>query len=250
MAEPKKARVKKITSVKPDVKHLICDMVEPHELGFVGGQCILINSGIVMDNGKLGKRAYSLVSSDDTQNTFELLVKKIGKGVGSSYVHQLKEGDVFEFSGPWGKNKPIVNETKDKSTLFIATDTGITAILGLLKGEAYRKSLTEARLIWITGKDNYFIPLKDMDQWIPKYCSYKMFTNISNSKEINRSLECVNNVENLNLEKLYDKIYVCGDGNVNSAIKTWFINKGYAREQIIAESFFHHERLKTPSAKV
>ena len=249
MAVPKHARVIKVNSIKDDVKHLVCEMNEPNELGFIGGQCILINSGIVMDNGKLGKRAYSIVSSDHTQHTFEILVKKIGQGVGSSFVHQLKEWDRFEFSGPWGKNKPIVNEIDEKKVLFIATDTGITAILGLLKGAAYQ-SLVHANIVWMTSEVDYFIPEKVMDQWIPAYCSFKMISDISDSKVVNRSLECVEKIKNLNFEKNYDKVFLCGDGNVLSALKEWFISKGYDKDKIITESFFYHERLKAPSAKV
>jgi len=250
MAIPKKARVIQIKSLKTDVKHLQCEMIEPNKLSFIGGQCILINSGIVMDNGKLGKRAYSIVSSDVKQNTFEILVKKIGNGVGSSFVHQLKEGDAFEFSGPWGKNKPVANEIDEKSVLFIATDTGITTLLGLLRGSAYRDSLDDAKLIWLTSEEDYFIPLNNMDQWIPNYCSYQMITDISDSKAINRTEECVKKIEALSFEKFYDKIWLCGDGNVIASLKAWFISEGYAAEQIVTESFFYHERLKAPSAQV
>jgi len=120
----------------------------------------------------------------------------------------------------------------------------------LLNGRAYRDHLEEASLIWMTPGENYFIPLKDMDQWVPDYCRYQMFTNIAPSKEADRALECVKNIESLNLEKFYDKVYLCGDGNVLLKLKEWFIAEGYAQEQIITETFFHHEVLKAPSAKV
>jgi ferredoxin-NADP reductase len=132
---PKKAIVTKREMWRDDTVQITCEMKEPSALGFVGGKYIIINSKRLLANGKMGKRAYSIASPDSKQGTFELAVKRIPGGVGSGFIHDLPVGGEFEFSGPWGKFVASENMSREERVLCIATDTGITAALGLLQSE-------------------------------------------------------------------------------------------------------------------
>src|SRR5262249_44505525 len=141
------------------------------ELGFTGGQYIIVNTGIELDGGKVAKRAYSILSSDDEQRQFQLAVRRIGEGPGSNFMHRLAVGAELPFSGPWGKFLP---SWASGPRLVFATDTGITAALGLLKGHQFRKLAVDTRVIWSVESDDYFLPASLARESISSYANFEV----------------------------------------------------------------------------
>ena len=136
-------------------------------LGFVGGQYVIVNTGIPLPGGKVAKRAYSLLSPDSDQQQFQIAVKRIGTGPGSNFMHSLAGGSELTFSGPWGKFFPEEIEP-ERPTLVFATDTGITAALGLLRSRRFQNATAQTHLIWFVDSLDYFIPesmLRDQFAW-------------------------------------------------------------------------------------
>ncbi|HEX2678752.1 MAG TPA: NAD(P)-dependent oxidoreductase, partial [Polyangiales bacterium] len=136
MAVVKTARVEHVVSVGADSRLVQLRTSEP--LGFTGGQFIIVDSGLTLPNGKAAKRAYSPITCDGEQLSFELVVKRIPNGPASGFMHALALGDEVRFSGPWGKMVPT--DTSDGTTLVLASDTGITAALGLVRGERFARA--------------------------------------------------------------------------------------------------------------
>ena len=155
MAVPKTARLVGARAVGPRARRLEFELTEPEMLGFTGGQYIIIDSGMTLPSGKAAKRAYSIASSDAEQTRFELVARRIDGGVCSNFLHALEPGATLKFSGPWGKflPAPIASE----STLIVATDTGITAALGLLRGTAFRDRLARTTLLWLMVSADDFV---------------------------------------------------------------------------------------------
>ena len=245
MAIPWKAKVLKTEQWNEDTVHLSCEMLEPSELGFVGGQYIIVNSGKILPNGKLGKRAYSIPSADSQQHRFDLAVKKISQGIGSNFMHDLKVGDTFEFSGPWGKYKP--GSMANEKILCVATDTGITAALGLLRGKWMSPILPESRFIWLVSSEDYFLPLKIVNEWLPQKVNAAFPVSIPPIGTESRISVSIEKIEQMIGQAIFSKIYLSGDGFILSELKNFFLNKGYLEEQIIVETFFHHASLKSTS---
>ncbi len=233
MADVKKARVVKTMAIQEDVCYLSCEMVVPMELGFKGGQYIIVNSGKLLANGKLGKRAYSILSADTRQDSFELAVKRIPDGIGSGFMHDLKVGDSFEFSGPWGKYHGG-NMATEERLLCIATDTGITAALGLLRGQGAKPFSAGSTLLWSFPREDYFIPSGMVRAWLPEFLSAQFLRE-----------DPLAEFEGLVRDRLFTKIYLSGDGHIIVKLKERFLSLGYTPEQIFSESFFNHESFKT-----
>lgn len=244
MAAVLKARVIKTEKYNNDTVYVNCEMIEPYELGFKGGQYIIVNSGKLLANGKLGKRAYSIPTSDIEQHRFDLVVKKVPNGIGSNFIHDFKVGDTFEFSGPWGKYQ-IADGTRER-ILCIATDTGITAALGLLRGKAAQSFLNESKLIWFVSSSDYFIPIDKVRSWSPAVLSFQIVSSAPTIDDQSRSSFIEETTSKMLQEKVFNKVYLSGDGLVLRHLKSRFLQSGnYHSEQIIMESFFHHESLKT-----
>jgi ferredoxin-NADP reductase len=245
MAAVLKARVIKTEKIHGDTVYVNCKMVEPYPLGFKGGQYIIVNSGKLLANGKLGKRAYSIAAPDRDQHHFALAVKKVADGVGSGFIHGLKPGDTFEFSGPWGKYQ-MTDINQNEQFCCIATDTGITAALGLLRGEAAAPFLGRSKLIWFLSSLDYFIPIDQVRSWLPEDISVDIVSPCPTVDERSRGIFIEEAVSRILQGTTFTKIYLSGDGLVLRHLKSAFLKSGaYQPEQIMMESFFHHESLKT-----
>jgi ferredoxin-NADP reductase len=139
-----------------DETRLLSFRIADGELGFVGGQYIIVDTGIPIADNKIAKRAYSIISSDAEQREFQLGVRRIGGGPGSNFMHRLEIGSELKFSGPWGKF--VARDTIDGELLIVATDTGITAALGLLRGRDLYRGREQSKLIWFAESEGYFLP--------------------------------------------------------------------------------------------
>jgi ferredoxin-NADP reductase len=155
-------------------------------LGFTGGQFIIVDSGLTLPSGKAAKRAYSPITGDREQLSFELVVKLIPDGPASGFMHALQLGDEVRFSGPWGKMVPTFGcdsgtapalrggASFDGATLVLASDTGITAALGLVRGERFARLLPRATLIWLRGSSSDFLDDRFVQERVPAGCSLRI----------------------------------------------------------------------------
>ena len=84
------------------------------------------------ENGPLFMRSYS-ISSRPKSGYFELCVKRIENGRGSTYLNSLKPGDKISFLGPLGHF--TFKTTQDQNVLLIATGTGIAPIKSILEDQ-------------------------------------------------------------------------------------------------------------------
>jgi FAD-dependent oxidoreductase family protein len=158
------ASVRQSEAVGPDARRLVLESEEP--LGFVGGQYIFADSGLIRPDGKPAKRAYSISSSDSEQRRFELVVKRLPGGLSSNFMHRLQLGDRLEFTGPYGKFVPPL--TSDGHCVVIATDTGISAALGLMHGERFRTLLPATLLLWLRVDEEDFVSDDFVRQQLPR----------------------------------------------------------------------------------
>jgi len=170
MADARLARLIRAERIGPEAR-LLTFGVASDGLSFTGGQYIIVNTGIELDGGKVAKRAYSILSSDDEQRQFQLAVRRIGEGPGSNFMHRLVVGAELPFSGPWGKFLP---NGASGSRLVFATDTGITAALGLLKGRHFRELAVDTRVIWFVESDDYFLPASLARESISSYANFEV----------------------------------------------------------------------------
>jgi ferredoxin-NADP reductase len=155
MALPRFATLTAAETIGRDTRVLTLELRGDEPLGFSGGQYLIIDTGLTAASGKAVKRAYSILSGDVEQRRFTLASKRLPGGPGSGYLHELPVGAEIKFSGPWGKMRPA---ELDGRTLVLATDTGVTAALGLVRGQRWAPLLPRTRLIWLRPDAAYFLP--------------------------------------------------------------------------------------------
>ncbi len=244
MADARLAHVIGAERIGPQARLLSLAMAEG-ELRFTGGQYIIVNTGIELDGGKLAKRAYSIVSSDAEQTKFQLAVRRIGEGPGSNFMHRIAVGAEVSFSGPWGKFLP---ETTSGSKLVFATDTGITAALGLLRGRLFREPAADTTVVWFVEADDYFLPTSFARESI-KAERVSFETVAAPAVGHPERLACARaTVDRVLATQRPDWAYLAGDGALIYPMRDHLADAGVPREHIRLEAFFNNPQRRIPIA--
>ena len=235
MAVAKTAQVVRTERLGPDT--LLLDLCAAEPLGFVGGQYLILDSRIVLPSGKAVKRAYSLLTSDAEQRRFQLAVKRIPDGPGSAFVHGLAAGTDISFSGPWGKF--VAWEGASGSTLILATDTGITAALGLLRAARFAPMLPRVLLIWLRASAEYFLSDGFAREQVPAGCGEVRIETIPPVGHPERVPHARAMLRDVVTRGDFAQAFMAGDGAVNQALFDDLIAVGVAVNKDNVESFFN-----------
>ncbi len=235
MAIPRQAEVAALTALGPDTR--LVDLVPDEPLGFTGGQYIIVDSGLVQASGKAVKRAYSMLTPEADQSRFQIAVKRIPGGPGSGFIHALEAGATLRFSGPWGRFFPPNGVTGP--TLVLATDTGITAALGLVQGTGFQALAAEAIVIWLRTTPDYFLPETLVRERVPSACSRLCIAAtppIGDPERIARARAILQEVLG---RVVIRQAFMCGDGAVNYALLDDLVAAGIPATKDHLESFFN-----------
>jgi len=239
VAPPKTARVAAAEQLGPETRLLELDCSEP--LGFVGGQFVIVDTGQVLPSGKAVKRAYSILSADDEQRRVAIAVKRIPNGPGSAYLHDVAIGAEVRFSGPWGKLLPAPGV--DGRTLVLATDTGITAAVGLVRGARFRPLAGAATLIWLRVDGELFLPPSLVLDQLPGDLGevrFEAIPPVGDPARIPRAREVLARVlERGRHSDPLAQAFVSGDGAVNYALLDDLVAAGVTATRDSVESFFN-----------
>ena len=113
--------------VTHDIKEIRFSCDEPNEINQRPGQYVQIQ--IPTDEGPV-YRAYSISSPASAKNYVELNVRLIPNGVGSTYIHNMKEGDPVNFTGPYGEFH--LNEDPDTEIICVGGGAGMAPMKDII----------------------------------------------------------------------------------------------------------------------
>lgn len=243
MAQPRVARLVKAQRLGPDARLLTFALAQA-ELGFTGGQYIIVNTGIELAGGRLAKRAYSILSSDEEQREFQIAVRRIGAGPGSNFMHRISEGAELTFSGPWGK---FVSNGASDPRLVFATDTGITAALGLLQGCRPRALTNDTKAIWFVESDDYFLPSSFVRDSLTGYCAHFSVAAAPATGDSARLDSALALLACSLGSTLPGSAFLAGDGAVIYPLRERLTAAGMQKENIHLEAFFNNPERKVRS---
>jgi ferredoxin-NADP reductase len=243
MAVPKSARLIAAETLGAKGRRLAFEMIDPGELGFIGGQYVIIDTGLTLPSGKAAKRAYSIASTDADQRHIELIARHIEGGMCSSYLHQLEVGATLTFSGPWGKFLPAP-APQGAVTWIVATDTGITAALGLISGTAFRERRARTTLLWLSSH---------VDDFVSEAFVRGRVAELGPSGALGEmrvgALPPVHHPERVQAGLMFfqallrspapERVYLAGDGALLYPFASALALAGLAESQVALESFFN-----------
>jgi ferredoxin-NADP reductase len=245
MAQVKTARIVSVADVAAGTHHLTLEMIEPARLDFLGGQYVIVDSGIILPSGKAAKRAYSILSGDHEQARFELAVMRLPGGPGSGFLHDQPIGQEIRFSGPWGKlflppeAESLAHSHPSRPTLLLATDTGITAMLGLARGARFAPLLATCTLVWLRESPHYFLPERFVADRLPSALGELRIAALPSIDHPERIAVCRQILRDLQARAPIGQAFLAGDGAVNYALLDDLVAAGVSATRDSVESFFN-----------
>ncbi len=204
----------------------------------VGGKYVILDTGRVLADGKAVKRAYSLTPSGGGELVARLIVKRLDGGPGSGALHGAPIGTELSFSGPWGKLVP--ESGIEPSTLFVATDTGLTSALGAVATNG-GESLT---VLWLRGADESFFDESRARAAIEASGARFISADIPPIGSAGRAERAWAHVDAWVSELAPTTILAAGDGHIVFPLKSRVFPVSSVRDVRI-ECFFHNPEKKS-----
>lgn len=235
MATARTARVVGATAFGPDTRMLELAPEEP--LGFTGGQYIIVDTGKTLPSGKACKRAYSVLSADVAQDRFRLAVKRIPGGMASGHLHDVEVGATVQFSGPWGKLVPA--DAASGRTFVLATDTGITAALGLVQSARFRPLAPATLFVWLLPVGDDFLPTPLVREMLPRDLGEVRFGSLPTIGDPSRADIARALLRDVLSSGPLGQAFIAGDGVINYALLDDLVAAGVAATRDSVESFFN-----------
>ena len=238
------ARFARVAAAQPigDATRMI-ELVPDEPLGFSGGQYVIVDTGKTLPSGKACKRAYSVLSADGAQDRFRIAVKRIPGGMASGHLHDVEVGSTIQFSGPWGKLLPAMGATG--RTLVLATDTGITAALGLVQSARFRPLAPATLFVWLEPEGDSFLPRELVREMLPLDLGEVRFGALPPIGDTSRVEPARAIVRELLAAGPLAQAFIAGDGLVNYVLLDDLVAAGVAATRDSVESFFNMPKKST-----
>lgn len=120
-------RLTRSRMLSPNVRELDFERLDGSAFEFQAGQWVSLV--LPLPDGE-GRRAYSIASPPDGTARLSIAVTKVTGGPGSSFLHDLAEGETIRAIGPQGFfTRP---RGAHHPTLFIGTGTGVTPLRSMI----------------------------------------------------------------------------------------------------------------------
>lgn len=220
------------------------DLLEPKEIVFKPGQYVILK--VPSEKGPVS-RLYSIASSNNNKNSFELIIELIPGGLASNYLFSLKEKTEVIFQGPAGKFELRKN---DRTKIFMVTGTGIAPIRSMLISNIKNQKFI---LFWGLKYYQDVYLLNELKQWsneTMKQFSFKIYLsreeNLNMIPEADRKFFELGHVDscfmkqsnNETMKQLNEfEFYLCGGRLFVESLKQFLLNKNVLGENIVFEKF-------------
>jgi ferredoxin-NADP reductase len=127
------------TDLAPREKNLLFKLPAGKTLHFKAGQFAQL---FIPNGDKVKRTAYSIASSPQRTDGFELCVTHVDGGVSSTYLHNMKVGDKIQGMAPLGT---FVLKDESRDFVFVSTGSGIApfrSMIGDLSARGVPKNMT------------------------------------------------------------------------------------------------------------
>lgn len=237
-----KLRVARIFQETPDVKTF--RLAGPSEAAFPftfePGQFVAISVPV---EGKTVKRSYSIASSPCCHGWCDITVKHSTGGVVSGYLHDnVKEGDLLDAAGPWGRFTFRGQEAP--SVVFVAGGVGITPLMSSIRYLTDQSWPGRIDLLYACSSANNIIFREELE-YLRRHPNLHVTFVLSKEESPSWTGPRGHITKELLQELVPDltsrRIHLCGPPPMMSALQEQLAALGVAAKQIHTELFISPE---------
>ncbi len=231
------ATVKKTIALTHDIKEITFALSEPAEISQRPGQYVQVQAP--SSDGPVS-RAYSISSPAYEKNIVELNVRLVPGGIGSTYLHELKEGDQVTFTGPFGEFR--LNEDPSVEIVCVAGGCGMAPVKNIAYSVYDR---WPDRSVWLffgcrTARDVFYLDeLKELARAHPNFhVVYALSDPLDPGEEWDGETGFVHLSVDKHLEPgVRRRCFLCGPPPMIEAVMRVLEEKGVGAEDIFYDKF-------------
>ncbi|MBF6568162.1 MAG: FAD-dependent oxidoreductase [Candidatus Binataceae bacterium] len=153
------ATVERIVDHNDDTRSLFLRSAETPLSGFIPGQFISIAIPLP---GETRSRPYSIASSPEDGEPFELCFNRVPGGAGVEHLFARRIGDRISFTGPYGLF--TLDRPPDTELVFIAEGTGIAPIRPMIRRALAIATAHPIRLLYGALDDAHLLYRRELEQ--------------------------------------------------------------------------------------
>ncbi|TDH26129.1 oxidoreductase [Segetibacter sp. 3557_3] len=241
MAEPwRTGIVTKIINETPSTRRFWIEVPDLISFDFKPGQFVTLDLPIHEKKNKRW-RSYSIASSPDGTNSFELIIVRLEGGLGTAYLFdEIMEGSELLLRGPQGVF--VLPENLDRDIFLICTGTGIAPFRSMVQ-HIHRYNIPHRNLYLLFGCryvcDCLYGPeLKALEEDLPGFNYLPTFSREPAENPLVRSGYVHSLYQQiLETEKRPAYFYLCGWKEMINEAKQRILELGYDRKDIHLELY-------------
>jgi len=222
-----------------DIKQVLLELVDPAQIDFRAGQYIQMEVPANDLSAEPVYRAYSIASSPSDTGRLELEIRKVAKGIATTYVHEtLQPGDTVRINGPYGSF--YVRDT-DRDIIFIAGGSGMAPIKSMLLDLAEKRSTRGIRYFFgARGTEDLFLLslMQELQQQLPGFVFIPALSHPDPKDNWTGEKGLITEVVGRQLtDNTAAEAYLCGSPGMIKACVAVLTGKGIPAERIFYDSF-------------
>ncbi len=220
-----------------DMKEVRFRLLKPKEIIFKPGQHIQMH--VPVEGGRTVYRAYSISSTPSTPGEIELIVRLIPGGMGSTYIHNLREGDEVVFSGPYGEF--FLREDPGFDVLCVGGGSGMAPLKSIIYSLFEKGTKRKVYLFFgVRAKKDLFY-LEEFEKLAREHPNFRYTYALSSPEEADE-WEGEKGFIHLVLDRRLDsadgmEAYLCGPPPMIDAVIKVLLEKGIDGSRIYFDKF-------------
>jgi len=244
MAQPRVARLVKAEHLGAQARLLRFALAEG-EIGFAGGQYIIVNTGIELASASSPSARIRFSPAMTISASFRLQYGESAKVRAELHAsdRSRRGTDVQRAVGQVRYQRRIAGGHR----LVLATDTGITAALGLLQGLGSRPLADDTTAVWFVESEDYFLSSSFVRHSLAGLCQNLAVVaapEIADTARIGRAAQNAGTFARINSAVT---AFPRGDGAVIYPLREKLVAAGTQKENIHLEAFFNNPERKAQS---
>jgi CDP-4-dehydro-6-deoxyglucose reductase len=153
-----RARVERIFEHAEDTRSIFLRVVNGRMPHYLPG--MFISVAIPLEN-ETRSRPYSIATSPEEGEPFELCFNLVPGGPGSAWMFDRRIGDMIDFVGPFGAF--TLDRAPEAETVFIAEGTGIAAIRPMLKRLTMSSLSYPVSLLYVADRADHLLYREELE---------------------------------------------------------------------------------------
>ncbi|MFW6189130.1 MAG: NADH:ubiquinone reductase (Na(+)-transporting) subunit F [Planctomycetota bacterium] len=230
------ATVRSTRSVTPDIKEIEFSLDEPEEIHFRCGQYVQVQApspeGAVF-------RAYSISNPESVNGVVRLVVRLVPGGIGSTYLHNLEEGQKVIFTGPFGEFH--LSEDPEVEIVCVGGGCGMAPIRSVVHSTLERWPERRCSMFFgCRGTDDIFYmdEFKELEKKHPNFRVVYALSDLGPDEEWDGETGFIHLSVDKYLEEDPDRqAFLCGPPPMIEAVQDVLQDKGMRPEDVFYDEF-------------